>query len=58
MEVWVEAGDGIDLPDVQSPSVGYRLKLFGRKIPVLPLNRFKVLKNAVRVMRRRARLGQ
>lgn len=57
MEVRVKAGDGVHLPNVHRSRVGDGLKLLCGQVSVIPLNRFEILKNAVRVMRRWARLG-
>ena len=58
MEVRIEAGDGVDLSDMQRPRIGYCLKLVRRQVSVLALNRLEILKNAVRIVRSWVRLGQ
>jgi hypothetical protein len=58
VKVRVKAGYSENFPNVHRPSVGDRLKLFGGQVPIFPLNRFKVLKNAVGIVRRWTRLGQ
>ena len=58
MEVWVKTGNSMNFPNMHRPRISDCLKLIDRQITKLPLNRFQILKDSLRVVCSRAGLGQ